>query len=114
MRFKGRPVRLSLFTRVVLANAAVLTAVTLLLLFSPIEINAPVTSTQAVILVVGFVVSLAVSILLVRRVVAPVRRLADTMRSVEPLEPGRRVVIPGADAEVDALATAFNDMLERL
>jgi two-component system sensor histidine kinase UhpB len=114
MRSKWRPGRLSLFTRVVLANAAVLTVVTLLLLFSPIEINAPVTSSQAVILVVGFLVSLAVSVVLLRRVVAPVRRLAETMRSVDPLEPGRRLAIPGSDAEVDALATAFNDMLDRL
>ena len=90
-----------------LANAAVLTVVTLLLLFSPIEINAPVTSTQAVILVVGFLVSLVVSVALLHRVVAPVRRLAETMRSVDPLEPGRRLSIPGTDAEVDALATAF-------
>ena len=58
--------------------------------------------------------SLAVSVLLLRRVVAPVRRLAETMRSVDPLEPGRRLVVPGSDAEVDALATAFNDMLDRL
>jgi two-component system, NarL family, sensor histidine kinase UhpB len=114
MAMKRRPARLSLLTRVVLANAAVLTTVTLLLLFSPIEINAPVTSTQAVILVTGFLVSLVVSIVLLRRVVAPVRRLAETMRSVEPLEPGRRLAIPGSDAEVEALTTAFNDMLDRL
>jgi two-component system sensor histidine kinase UhpB len=114
MRDKLRPARLSLFTRVVLANAAVLTVVTLLLLFSPIEINAPVTETQAIILVTGFLVSLAVSWVLLRRVVAPVRRLAETMRSVEPLEPGRRLALPGSDAEVDALATAFNEMLDRL
>ncbi|MGN6522908.1 MAG: HAMP domain-containing protein, partial [Actinomycetes bacterium] len=114
MRSRWRPGRLSLFTRVVLANAAVLTVVTLLLLFSPIEINAPVTSTQAVILVVGFLVSLSVSIALMHRVVAPVRRLAETMRSVDPLEPGRRLRLPGSDAEVDALATAFNEMLDRL
>ena len=48
---------MSLFTRVLLANAAVLAIATLLLLFSPIEISYPVTDTQAVILVVGFVVS---------------------------------------------------------
>jgi two-component system, NarL family, sensor histidine kinase UhpB len=114
MHSRWRPARLSLFTQVVLANTAVLTAVTLLLLFSPIEINAPVTSSQAVILVIGFLVSLAVSFVLLRRVVAPVRRLAETMRSVDPLEPGRRLAVPGSDAEVDALATAFNDMLDRL
>ena len=114
MRSRWRPGRLSLFTRVVLANAVVLTVVTLLLLFSPIEINAPVTSSQAVILVVGFLVSLLVSVALLHRVVAPVRRLAETMRSVDPLDPGRRLSVPGTDAEVDALATAFNEMLDRL
>ena len=36
------------------------------------------------------------------------------MRSVEPLEPGRRLVVAHADAEVEALTTAFNEMLGRL
>ena len=91
---------LSLFARVFLANAVVLGVVALVLLFSPIEISYPVTEDQAFLIVAGFVVSLAVNVLLVRRLVAPLSRLADTMRSVEPLEPGRRLVIPGADAEV--------------
>ena len=47
-----------------LANAAVLAVVTLLLLFSPIEISYPVTERQALILVAGFLVSLAVNVLL--------------------------------------------------
>ena len=105
---------LSLFARVFLANAVVLGVVALVLLFSPIEISYPVTEDQAFLIVAGFVVSLAVNVLLVRRLVAPLSRLADTMRSVEPLEPGRRLVIPGADAEVQSLTTAFNDMLDRL
>jgi two-component system sensor histidine kinase UhpB len=108
---RGRP---SFVTRVFLVNSVVLTIATLLLLFSPIEINAPVTEGQALILVGGFIVSVTLNLLLLRRVVAPLRRLADVMRAVEPLEPGRRVVIPGADAEVEGLATAFNDMLGRL
>src|SRR3954471_178311 len=114
MQARPRRARFSLLTRVVLANAAVLTVVTLLLLFSPIEINAPVTENQAIILVVGFVVSLTVSVVLLRRVVAPVRRLAETMRSVDPLKPGRRLPVSGANTDVDALTTAFNDMLDRL
>jgi two-component system, NarL family, sensor histidine kinase UhpB len=105
---------LSLFTRVFLVNAAVLAIVTLLLLFTPIEISYPVTTSQAVILVSGFLVSLGLSLLLLRGVVAPLHRLTQTMRSVEPLDPGRRLVIPGADAEVQALTTAFNEMLDRL
>jgi hypothetical protein len=78
---------MSLFTRVLLANAAVLAIATLLLLFSPIEISFPVTNTQAVILVTGFVVSVILNMLLLRGVIAPLRRLTATMRSVEPLSP---------------------------
>jgi two-component system, NarL family, sensor histidine kinase UhpB len=105
---------MSLLTRTFLANAAVLATITLLLLFSPIEISYPVTETQSVILVTGFVVSLAINLVLLRRIVAPLRRLTETMRSVRPLEPGRRVAISGADGEVASLAAAFNEMLERL
>jgi len=105
---------MSLLTRTFLANAAVLATITLLLLFSPIEISYPVTETQSVILVTGFIVSLAINLVLLRRIVAPLRRLTETMRSVRPLEPGRRVAISGADEEVASLAAAFNDMLERL
>ena len=106
--------RMSLLTRAFLANATVLAIITLLLLFSPIEISYPVTQTQSIILVTGFLVSLAVNVLLLRRVVGPLRRLTDTMHSVMPLEPGRRVVIGGADGEVQSLTAAFNEMLERL
>src|SRR5919202_1426478 len=106
--------RLSFFTRVFLVNSVVLAIATLLLLFSPIEIDAPVTEDQAAILVCGFVISLAINLLLLRGVVAPLRRLADVMRAVDPLEPGRRVVIPRADAEVEGLASVFKDMMDRL
>jgi two-component system sensor histidine kinase UhpB len=105
---------MSLFMRVLLANGAVLAIATLLLLFSPIEISYPVTNTQAVILVTGFAVSIALNLVLLRGVIAPLRRLTDTMRRVEPLQPGRRLAIRGADADVQALTEAFNDMLDRL
>ena len=105
---------MSLFMRVALANAAVLAIVTLLLLFSPIEISYPVTNTQATILVTGFVVSVLVNMLLLRGVIAPLRRLTTTMRSVEPMQPGRRLAIRGTDSDVAALTAAFNDMLDRL
>jgi two-component system, NarL family, sensor histidine kinase UhpB len=105
---------MSLFMRVLLANGAVLAIATLLLLFSPIEISYPVTNTQATILVVSFVISIVLNVVLLRQVIGPLRRLTATMRSVEPLQPGRRVAIRGADADVAALTTAFNDMLDRL
>src|SRR5919198_2722920 len=109
-----RPVQLSLLTRVFLANVSVLAIAALVLLFSPIEISFPVTNTQAVIIVAGFVVSVVVNLVLLRGIVAPLRRLTATMRSVKPLEPGRRLTVAHADADVDALTTAFNDMLGRL
>ena len=105
---------LSLLTRVFLANGAVLLMIALLLLFSPVEIDFPVTGTQATIVVAGFVVSVALNYVLLRPVIAPLRRLEDTMRAVEPREPGRRLTIPHADADVTALTEAFNDMLDRL
>jgi two-component system, NarL family, sensor histidine kinase UhpB len=105
---------MSLFMRVLLANAAVLAIATLLLVFSPIEVSSPVTNAQATILVIGFVLSVALNIVLLRGVIAPLRRLTETMRSVEPLQPGRRLAIRGADADVKALTRAFNDMLDRL
>jgi two-component system sensor histidine kinase UhpB len=112
---RPRASRLSLLTRVYLANAAVLAIATLLLLFSPVEVSYPVTESQAILLVLAFAVSLLVSLVLLRRQVAPLRRLAAVMRAVEPLEPGRRVAMPTRpDAEVEALTTAFNDMLDRL
>src|SRR3982751_4081640 len=86
----GLPRRLgavSLLTRVFLANAAVLLAITLLLLFSPVEISYPVTETQSIILVTGFIVSLAVNLVLLRGVIAPLHRLTDTMKAVDPQEP---------------------------
>jgi two-component system, NarL family, sensor histidine kinase UhpB len=105
---------MSLLSRVFFANGAVLLTITLLLLFSPIEISYPVTETQSIIIVSGFAVSLLINLVLLRRVVAPLRRLTETMHSVRPLEPGRRVAVPGADLEVRELTAAFNDMLERL
>src|SRR4029078_4582441 len=105
---------MSLLTRAFLATVTVLAIITLLLLFSPIEISYPVTETQSIILVAGFLLSLAVNVLLLRSVLLPLRRLPDTMRSVMPLDPGRRVVSSGAGGEVQSLAAAFNEMLERL
>jgi len=68
-----------------------------------------------VVLSVGLVVMLAVNLILLRRVLGPLRRLATVMGSVEPAQPGRRAE-PSASAgrEVVALAEALNSMLDRL
>jgi two-component system sensor histidine kinase UhpB len=54
------------------------------------------------------------NVVLVRRAFAPLRRLTRLMHRVDPLAPGTRLRADGAAKEVQELADAFNDMLERL
>jgi two-component system, NarL family, sensor histidine kinase UhpB len=64
---------------------------------------------------VGLVLTTTANVLLVRRTLAPLRRLTDLMKSVDPMEPGRRVT--GIDSRYEdtaALAHAFNAMLDRI
>lgn len=101
--------------RVSVAHGSVLAFVLLLLAVTPIEISAPIAVDQLFILIVGFAVILVVDLLLVRRVLLPLRRLTDLMRSIAPDKPGQRVIdVAPRDAEVAALTHAFNEMLDRL
>jgi two-component system, NarL family, sensor histidine kinase UhpB len=105
----------SLLWWVFLANGAVLAVALLLLTFSPITIDAPIEVGQFALLLAGFVVLLALNLVLLRRVLSPLFRLTEVMSSVDPDRPGRR--LSGVDlfsAEGQALADAFNAMLERL
>ena len=70
---------------------------------------------QFALLLAGFVVLVALNLLLLRRVLAPLFQLTAVMSSVDPDRPGRR--LSGVDprsAEGQALAAAFNAMLDRL
>jgi two-component system sensor histidine kinase UhpB len=110
---RSRP--LSLLWLVFLANGSVLVIALLLLTFSPIEIDAPIKTGQFALLLAGFVVLVALNLVLLRRVLAPLLQLTDLMSSVDPDQPGRR--LSGVDlrsAEGQALALAFNSMLDRL
>jgi two-component system, NarL family, sensor histidine kinase UhpB len=105
----------SLLWLVFLANALVLVIALLLLTFSPITIDAPIETGQFALLLAGFVVLVALNLLLLRRVLAPLFQLTEVMSSVDPDRPGRR--LSGVDprsAEGQALAAAFNAMLDRL
>ncbi|MGH2800048.1 MAG: histidine kinase, partial [Thermoleophilaceae bacterium] len=87
----------------------------LLLTFSPIEIDAPIETDQFALLLAGFVVMLALNVMLLRRVLSPLFRLTEVMSSIDPDRPGRR--LSGVDprsTEGQALAAAFNAMLDRL
>jgi two-component system, NarL family, sensor histidine kinase UhpB len=110
---RSRPV--SLLWLVFLTNGSVLVIALLLLTFSPIEVDAPIETSQFALLLAGFVVLVVLNLLLLRRVLAPLFQLTELMSSVDPDQPGRR--LSGVDlrsAEGQALALAFNSMLDRL
>ena len=103
----------SLFWRVLAVNAGLLGTVALLLLFTPIEIDAPVKPTQALIVAGGLVITLIANALLLRPVVAPLERLAQRMETVDLLRPGQRLPVTRSD-EIGRVLAAFNRMLDRL
>ena len=105
----------SLFWRVSVVNVSVLVAGALVLVLAPVTISAPVRPTELVVVALGLVAITAVDIILVRRALAPLRELTEVMRSVDPMEPGRRLEGAGQhDADIAALAESFNSMLDRL
>jgi two-component system sensor histidine kinase UhpB len=105
--------RRSLFWRVFAVNAGLLGVVALLLLFSPVEIDAPIKPTQALIVLGGLVVGVIANALLLRRAVEPLERLAQRMETVDLLRPGQRLPVDRGD-EIGRVLAAFNRMLDRL
>ena len=103
-----------LFWRVLATNAAVLTAAAVLLALSPATVSSPLTATEAVVLMLGLCGMVALNLALLRRAFAPLERLKRFMRGVDPLSPGKRAPVHGADPEVAELTEAFNEMIERL
>jgi two-component system, NarL family, sensor histidine kinase UhpB len=104
----------TLFWRVALINATVLAVAVVALVFSPATVSAHVRVTELAVLVAGALALLAVNVLLLRRVFAPLRELTSLMRRVDPLNPGRRIAVQRSVAEVTALQDAFNEMLDRV
>jgi two-component system, NarL family, sensor histidine kinase UhpB len=104
---------LSFFWRIFAVNAALLGVIALLLLFSPVEIDAPIKPFQAVIIVSGLVITVIANAVLLRRVVAPLGRVAQRMETVDLLRPGQRLPVDRED-EIGHVVAAFNDMLDRL
>ena len=103
----------SLFWRVFLLNAALLVAAGVALAVSPVQISTPARVVEEAVLVVGILLLLAVNFLLLRPAFAPLERLAERMRDVDLLRPGRRLR-PSGSSEVVELVRSFNEMLARL
>jgi two-component system sensor histidine kinase UhpB len=110
---RRRLASMPLLWRVFVTNAAVLALATAVLAVGPFTVSVPVAATEAVVLLVGVLVMLGLNLLLLRPALAPLHALAETMRRMDPLEPGRRAPVVG-EPDVAALAVAFNQMLERL
>jgi two-component system, NarL family, sensor histidine kinase UhpB len=105
----------SLLWRVFLVNIVVWVAAFALLAWAPVTVHRVATPKELVVLGIGLVVMLAVDLVLLRRVLGPLRRLAGVMGAVDPGQPGRRAEpSAGAGHEVVALAEALNSMLDRL
>jgi two-component system sensor histidine kinase UhpB len=104
---------MSLFWRVFLSNAALLVTAGVVLALSPVTISTPVKVIEEVVLVAGVVLLLAVNYALLRPSFKPLERLAERMKNVDLLRPGRRLA-PSGSSEVVELVRSFNEMLERL
>ena len=105
----------SLLWRVFLVNIVILLVALALLTWAPVTVHRIATPSEFIVLSIGLVVMLGVDLILLRRVLGPLRRLAALMGTVEPGQPGRRApTTPSAGREVVALAEALNAMLDRL
>lgn len=97
----------TLFWRLFVPNATVLAVACVVLIVEP-------ANGRAVALVGGLAVMVLANLVLIRRAVAPLVRLAEHMRHVDPLDPGARIAVAADVAEAQLLTRTFNDMLDRL
>ncbi|HEY3766944.1 MAG TPA: sensor histidine kinase [Gaiellales bacterium] len=114
----SRPPRLAaadfgLYARVLAVNASILVVAVLLLVVTPVSVSRSPTRGQIAVLLTGLVLMLASNAVLLRLSMAPLERLMGLMRSVDMLQPGRRLDI-GGPSEVAEVISAFNATLDRL
>ncbi|OEU85050.1 histidine kinase [Streptomyces abyssalis] len=104
---------MSLFWRIFLLNAAVLTVATALLLLGPVTVSTPVLLTEAAVLGVGLVSMLIANAALLRLSLTPLQRLTRAMTTIDLLRPRPRPAV-GGQGEIADLIRTFNTMLDRL
>ncbi|MBU9762885.1 HAMP domain-containing protein [Mycobacterium sp. TNTM28] len=103
----------ALFRRVFLINGLIFTLGTLILALSPASVSARIKITEIPVLLVGLVVILTANGLLLRSSLAPLDRLAASMRRVDP--PKRTDRVDHRDSgDLQHLIESFNAMLDRL
>jgi two-component system sensor histidine kinase UhpB len=111
------PATVSILWRVFTVNAIVFGLAVFILIASPATVSNPIKTSELVVLVGGLLMTLAVNLLLLTVVLAPLRRLATLMGHIDPMRPGQRA--PMGDwvrmsAEMITLSRAFNTMLDRI
>ena len=106
--------RTTLYRRLFVSYAAVLTLALLVLVFAPVTISVPVTLAEVGVLLLGFVAMLVSFQVLLHRGLHPLEQLTAVMERVDPLAPGQRIELDAPEREVAALTEAFNEMLDRL
>ena len=104
---------MSLFWRIFVLNAIVLTAATALLIVAPVTVSADPVVTEIAVLVAGLAVMLGANALLLRVGLAPLARLSRAMRTIDLLRPEPRPIPDGHEGIAD-LIRAFNTMIDRL
>ncbi|WP_089253238.1 sensor histidine kinase [Asanoa hainanensis] len=104
---------MSLFWRIFLLNAAVLSLATALLLFTPATVSTPARSGEIAGVFTALAAMLVTNAALLRLGLAPLSRLTRTMATVDLLRPGRRLAVSG-NSGIATLIRTFNTMLERL
>jgi two-component system sensor histidine kinase UhpB len=114
MDVRERWANASLLWRIFLVNAVIWLIALAVIAWTPVTVHRVATPGEVLVLGVVLVLMLAVDLVLLRRVLAPLRRLARLMSAVEPDHPGRRAEFASSGREVDALAVALNSMLDRL
>src|ERR671932_751951 len=104
---------LPLYWRVFAVNAALLTAIAVVLIVAPVTIRFPIAVFEALGVLAGLVATIALNALLLRHAFAPLARLAQRMETVDLLRPGQRLQV-SRDDEIGRVVTTFNGMLDRL
>jgi two-component system, NarL family, sensor histidine kinase UhpB len=110
---RARTPAAALFRRVFFINGLIFTLGTLVLALSPATVSARIKLTEIPVLVVGLAVMLTANALLLRSSLAPLDRLAASMRRVDPPRRSDRVDDRG-NGDLRNLITSFNAMLDRL
>lgn len=108
-------VRMPLARQIFLVASVVLIVVTGALVLSPVTISSPMTARDSGLIVGGLVVVLLSIYLALRRLLAPLHRLAHAMGTIDPRypDPDLRARIAPDDRDVEQLLEAFESMLDR-